>query len=582
MELFNLVGRIAIDNTNANAAISDTTDRAREGADETSEAFSKIGTFAGNIARGIGAVGAVMGGAFIAAVEGTREYRQEMGKLDTAFVTSGHSSETAKNTYSALQAVLGDSGQAVEASNHLALLADNEKDLSTWTDICTGIYATFGASLPIEGLTEAANETAKTGILTGGLTDALNWAGISEEEFQAKLDACTNEQERQKLIMDTLNGTYSKASEQYKETNKDVMAANAANDRLTSTMAKLGEIGEPIMTGIKNAIASMAEKAIPVVEKMVNKIQDMAKWIKDNEAKVKMWSGVIGIAIATVGGFILVMSWSSIMTKASNAIKIVTVAIKALNVAMKANVVGLVVTAIMGLVAAFIYLWNNCDSFRNFWIGLWEKIKSAGGKAIDWIKNKFNAFKSALSTVKNVFGSIKDTISDKLESAKDAVKKVIGKIKGFFNTTLKFKGIKMPSIKLTMEKGSGLMAKAAELLGLSGVPKFSVKWNAEGGILDKPTIFGRLGDTLLGGGEAGEEAIAPIDVLQDYTRQAVSEGMGNTTTVLIDEVKEIIALLRQMVGQNVYLDTGTLVGSIAPALNDELGSYFTLSGRNMI
>lgn len=582
MELFNLVGRIAIDNTNANAAISDTTDRAREGADETSEAFSKIGTFAGNIARGIGAVGAVMGGAFIAAVEGTREYRQEMGKLDTAFVTSGHSSETAKNTYSALNAVLGDSGQAVEASNHLALLADNEKDLSTWTDICTGIYATFGASLPIEGLTEAANETAKTGILTGGLTDALNWAGISEEEFQGKLDACSNEQERQKLIMDTLNGTYSKASEQYKETNKDVMAANAANDRLTSTMAKLGEIGEPIMTGIKNAIASMAEKAIPVVEKMVNKIQDMAKWIKDNEAKVKMWSGVIGIAIATVGGFILVMSWSSIMTKASNAIKIVTVAIKALNVAMKANVVGLVVTAIMGLVAAFIYLWNNCDSFRNFWIGLWDKIKSAGGKAIDWIKNKFNAFKSALSTVKNVFGSIKDTISDKLESAKDAVKKVIDKIKGFFNTTLKFKGIKMPSIKLTMEKGSGLMAKAAELLGLSGVPKFSVKWNAEGGILNKPTIFGRLGDTLLGGGEAGEEAIAPIDVLQDYTRQAVSEGMGNTTTVLIDEVKEIIALLRQMVGQNVYLDTGTLVGSIAPALNDELGSYFTLSGRNMI
>ena len=582
MELFNLVGRIAIDNTNANAAISDTTDRAREGADETSEAFSKIGTFAGNIARGIGAVGAVMGGAFIAAVEGTREYRQEMGKLDTAFVTSGHSSETAKNTYSALQAVLGDSGQAVEASNHLALLADNEKDLSTWTDICTGIYATFGASLPIEGLTEAANETAKTGILTGGLTDALNWAGISEEEFQAKLDACTNEQERQKLIMDTLNGTYSKASEQYKETNKDVMAANAANDRLTSTMAKLGEIGEPIMTGIKNAIASMAEKAIPVVEKMVNKIQDMAKWIKDNEAKVKMWSGVIGIAIATVGGFILVMSWSSIMTKASNAIKIVTVAIKALNVAMKANVVGLVVTAIMGLVAAFIYLWNNCDSFRNFWIGLWEKIKSAGGKAIDWIKNKFNAFKSALSTVKNVFGSIKDTISDKLESAKDAVKKVIDKIKGFFNTTLKFKGIKMPSIKLTMEKGSGLMAKAAELLGLSGVPKFSVKWNAEGGILDKPTIFGRLGDTLLGGGEAGEEAIAPIDVLQDYTRQAVSEGMGNTTTVLIEEIREIIVLLRQMVGQNVYLDTGTLVGSIVPALNDELGNYFTLSGRNMI
>lgn len=582
MELFNLVGRIAIDNTNANAAIDDTTNKAKSGADETSEAFSKIGTFAGNIARGIGTVGAVMGGAFIAAVEGTREYRNEMGKLDTAFVTSGHSSETAKNTYSALNAVLGDSGQAVEASNHLALLADNEKDLSTWTDICTGVYATFGESLPIESLTESANEVAKSGVLTGGLVDALVWAGIGEEEFQGKLDACTTEQERQKLIMDTLNGTYSEASEQYKETNKDVMDANTANDRLTSTMAKLGEIGEPIMTGIKNAIASMAEKAIPVVEKMADKIQDMAKWFKDNEAKVKTWAGVIGIAAATVGGFILVMSWSTIMTNAANAIKVVTVAIKALNVAMKANIVGLVVTAIMGLVAAFIYLWNNCDSFRNFWIGLWDKIKSAGGTAIDWIKTKFNAFKDALSTVKNVFGSIKDTITGKLEDAKTAVKNVIDKIKGFFNTTLKFKGLKMPSIKLTMEKGSGLMAKAAELLGLSGVPKFSVKWNAEGGILDKPTIFGRVGDTLLGGGEAGEEAIAPIDVLQDYTRQAVTEGMGNTTTVLIDEVREIITLLRQMLGLNVYLDTGTLVGSLAPALNDELGNYFTLSERNMI
>lgn len=148
-----------------------------------------------------------------------------MGKLDTAFVTNGHSSEAAKRTYSDLNSVLGDSGQAVEAANHLALLTNNEQDLQTWTDICTGVYATFGASLPIEGLTEAANETAKVGEVTGPLADALNWAGISEDSFNDKLAACSNEQERQKLIMETLNGTYSKASEQYKKTNKDVIAA---------------------------------------------------------------------------------------------------------------------------------------------------------------------------------------------------------------------------------------------------------------------------------------------------------------------------------------------------------------------
>lgn len=87
-----------------------------------------------------------------------------MGKLETSFTTAGHSAEDAKNTYTELYGVLGDDGQATEAAAHLAKLTTNEKELSDWTNICTGVYATFGDSLPIEGLTEAANETAKDGI----------------------------------------------------------------------------------------------------------------------------------------------------------------------------------------------------------------------------------------------------------------------------------------------------------------------------------------------------------------------------------------------------------------------------------
>lgn len=98
---------------------------------------------------------AVVAGA-TAAAESTREYRADMGKLEVAFETAGHSSSAATKTYKELQGVLGDSGQAVEAANHLAQLATNEEDLAKWTDIATGVYATFGASLPIEGLTEAA------------------------------------------------------------------------------------------------------------------------------------------------------------------------------------------------------------------------------------------------------------------------------------------------------------------------------------------------------------------------------------------------------------------------------------------
>jgi len=128
---------------------------------EAEEASEGLGDTLNNIANtGLATLGGMVtaaAGALTAAAESTREYRADMAKLDTAFTDNGHSAETAKKAYSDLQGVLGDSGQAVEAANHLALLTDNEKDLATWTgDILPGIFATFGASLPLEGLTEAA------------------------------------------------------------------------------------------------------------------------------------------------------------------------------------------------------------------------------------------------------------------------------------------------------------------------------------------------------------------------------------------------------------------------------------------
>lgn len=209
-----------------------------------------------------------IGVALAGAAESSREYRQNMGKLDTAFTTSGHSAEAAKNTYRELVGVLGESDRSVEAANHLAVLTDNEKDLQTWTEICTGVFATFGDSLPIEGLTEAANETAKVGQVTGPLADALNWAGISEDKFNQQLAECSSEQERQRLIMETLNGVYKDASKQYQETNKDVIAANQAQDRLNEAIAKVGKTVEPVMTATKNFAAGALESFAGLVEKV--------------------------------------------------------------------------------------------------------------------------------------------------------------------------------------------------------------------------------------------------------------------------------------------------------------------------
>lgn len=575
MELFKILGTIAIDNEQANRALEETTAKADSAGKKSESAFSKIGGAALKVGKAVVAAGVTLGTAWIAAIEGSREYRTEMGKLDTAFVTNGHSSDAAKKTYQDLQAVLGETDVSVEAANHLAVMTDNEKDLQTWTDICTGVFATFGDSLPIEGLTEAANETAKVGEVTGPLADALNWAGISEDEFNDKLAKCSTEQERQKLIMETLNNTYKSASDQYKKTNKDVMDANRAQERLNGAMAELGRVGEPILTAVKNAVAGMVEAAVPKLESFIRKIKDMRKWMKENKTTVDIMKAGIVAATVAVSGFVAVMGFSSAMKKASAAIKLVTVAMKALNVAMKANVIGIIITLIAALVAGFLYLWKNNEGFRNFWISMWDKIKSACGSATKWIKSKFNDLKGAVKTVQDSFGKIKSAITDKMDDAREKVKSVIDKIKGFFPLKVGkiFSNLKIPKISVSGGKAPyGIDGKGK-------LPNFNVKWNAEGGILDKPTIFGAMGDTLLGGGEAGKEAIAPIDTLQTYIREAVRQDNEAIIRTLIEQNGLLMDFLRRIIPKDVRLSSGTLVGELLPLLDAGMNDRLTHTMR---
>lgn len=520
-----------------------------------------------------------MGGAFIAAVEGTREYRTQMGQLETAFATADHSAGAAKKTYSDLNAVLGDSGQATEAAQQLALLADSEKELDSWTGILTGVYATFGEALPVEGLAEAANHTAKMGEVQGSLADALEWSGISIDDFNGQLAKCSTEQERQKLIMDTLNGTYGEASKQYQDTNKDIIAANRAQEQLTGAFAELGRIGEPIMTAIKTKVAEMVTAAVPHIQNFVNTVKSMATWVKNNESTIRTWASVIAGAVVTIGGMTLALKWSGIMTAAANAVKGLRVAVVALNVAMRANIIGIIISLIAGLVTAFVLLWKNNEGFRQFFLDMWSKIKSATGTAVGWIKEKFGVLKSALKTVQDTFGKIQSTISSKLESAQKTVKKVIDKIKGFFNINLKFKGISMPDISISWAKKPKLMYEAAKLLGLDGVPKFSVKWNAEGAVFDRPTIFGAFGGQFQGGGDAGLEAAAPISVLQKYVRAAVRAENNGLMDALADQNRAMMDFLESVIPKTVMLDTGALVGELTPAVDVRLAERLNHARR---
>lgn len=226
--------------------------------------------------KAVAAAAAAAVTALVGIAESTRDYRMEMGKLDTAFTQNGFSSEAAKGAYKELVGILGETDQSVEAASHLAKLTDNEKDLAHWTgDILPGVFATFGDSLPIEGLTEAANETAKVGQVTGPLADALNWAGVSEDTFNESLEKCTSEQERQALITQTLTDLYGGAAEAYKETNAEVIRANEANEEWTASMADVGGAIEPILTDVKLLGAEMLTTLVPSVQLLAESFRSM-------------------------------------------------------------------------------------------------------------------------------------------------------------------------------------------------------------------------------------------------------------------------------------------------------------------
>lgn len=262
VEIFKLFGSIFVNNDEANKSIAETEKKSKGVASTLGSGIktaAKWGTaLVGGAAAGVGALSSV--------AESTREYRTEMGKLDTAFTTNKFSAADAKQTYSDLYAVVGDSGQATEAANHLSLLCNSTKDLQSWTEICTGVYGQFGDSLPIEGLTEAANETAKVGTVTGSLADALNWMGVSEDEFNEKLAKCSSEQERQQLITSTLTSLYSDASAQYKETNGDVMKSNRAHQQLSDTMAQIGAVAESVLNSLIGLGGKLLEQLSPIIE----------------------------------------------------------------------------------------------------------------------------------------------------------------------------------------------------------------------------------------------------------------------------------------------------------------------------
>lgn len=209
--------------------------------------------------------------------ESTEEFRVSMGKLDTAFETMGYSTTSARKTFREFYKLLGDTGTAVEASQLLARLTTSTKEQARWTEIAAGVYGTFGDSLPIEGLIEAANETAKVGQVTGVLADALNWVGISEDDFNIRLASCADTAERTALITDTLAAAYDDAAAAMHRNNSTVMNARDAQLELEEAQAGVGEQISRLKTAFSGILTPSIAKVLGWVEKLTSGFADVAE-----------------------------------------------------------------------------------------------------------------------------------------------------------------------------------------------------------------------------------------------------------------------------------------------------------------
>lgn len=484
--------------------------------------FKKVGEGIKNAAKKIAVGVAGAGTALLALGASTKDYRAEQAKLNSAFETAGASADTAKQVYNDLYRVLGESDVSVEAANHLAQLTTSQKDLSEWTTICQGVYATFGDSLPIEGLTEAANETAKTASVTGSLADALNWAGISEDEFNAQLAACNSEAEREQLIRETLIGTYNEAAAAYEKNAAEVLKQNEAQAKLQDSLAKLGAVVAPIVTIFTQFATEALAVVVPYIQQLAEKYGPQLKEVLQGIGEFIKPIGEFLMAhlpaIATIAGIIMGIAAAYQVVSAAltvyNTIKtayttITTIATAAQTAFAAANIAALApILAVVAAIAAVVAIIVLC-------IKHWDKIKEAVGKAWDFIKEKT---KAAVDAVVKFFTGMKDSILNKAEEIKSAVAEKFESIKNAISE--KVQAAKEAVVNKFSEIKTGISQKI-QSAKTAAVEGFS---NMKSGVIEKVT--GIVSGVKTKFGEIKSGITEKIEGARDAVKNAIEKIKG--------------------------------------------------------
>jgi len=268
---------------------------------------------------------------------------------------------------------------------------------------------------------------------------------------------------------------------------------NSRLEDMDNATGKTAENAETMETGwikvqkattqMKNALIEFGAMVAPIVEQVANKISELVDWFNSLDDSTKEMIGkaalfvialgpmMTGISKVTSTGEKLINNWDKIKGAGS----LLFGGLKA-TVGFIFSPAGAIMLGIAAVIAVGVALWKNWDTIKEKASALWNGLK-------------------------NIFDNIKNGISDKINSARESVKNAIDKIKGFFNFSWSLPKLKLPKISI-----SGKFS-----LVPPSVPKFSLKWFAKGGVMQSPTLFGGMGNTLFGGGEAGAEGIVPLE-----------------------------------------------------------------------
>lgn len=272
--------------------------------------------------------------------------------------------------------------------------------------------------------------------------------------------------------------------------------------------------------------------------------------------------------------------WEGIKSVVSSAIHAVSSTISSVMSAIK-NVITTVWNAISSKVSSVLNTIKTTvstvfNAVKSVASSVWNGIKSVISSVVDGIKSKvssvFNGVKSTItsifngikSTATSVWNGIKDAIIKPVEAAKNAVKGIIDKITGFFSGMK----LELPKIKLPHFKISGKLS-----LSPPSVPHLSIDWYKEGGILTKPTVFGMNGSSLMAGGEAGKEAVLPLKGFYNQLEHILSSRMNT------GKMEQYLAVIANNSSKGIYLEDGTLVGHLLPAIDSSLGKAQKLNRR---